>query len=67
MLSIHGKDDTGVLYRQSQFMANALKGANKPYGLVTLNGEDHLLSREDTRKRMLLETVRFVQKHNPAS
>ena len=67
VLLIHGKDDTVVPYRQSQVMANALKDANKPYELVTLNGEDHWLSREETRKRMLSETMRFVQKHNPAN
>jgi pimeloyl-ACP methyl ester carboxylesterase len=67
VLLIHGKDDTVVPYRQSQVMANALKDANKPYELVTLNGEDHWLSREETRKRMLSETLRFVQKHNPAN
>jgi dipeptidyl aminopeptidase/acylaminoacyl peptidase len=66
VLLIHGKDDTVVPYRQSQVMANALKDANKPYELVTLNGEDHWLSRGETRKRMLSETMRFVQKYNPA-
>ncbi|WP_324696403.1 S9 family peptidase [Novosphingobium aerophilum] len=66
VLLIHGKDDTVVAYRQSQAMAEALKDAGKPYELVTLPGEDHWLSREETRKRMLLETMRFVQKYNPA-
>ncbi|WP_232494045.1 alpha/beta hydrolase family protein [Novosphingobium kaempferiae] len=66
VLLIHGKDDTVVPYRQSLVMADALKDAGKPYEMVTLPGEDHWLSREETRKRMLAETMRFVQKHNPA-
>jgi dipeptidyl aminopeptidase/acylaminoacyl peptidase len=66
VLLIHGKDDTVVPFRQSQVMANALKEAKKPYELVTLAGEDHWLSREETRKRMLAEAMRFVQKYNPA-
>jgi len=66
ILLIHGKDDTDVSFRQSQAMASALKDAKKHYELVPLAGEDHWLSREETRKRMLAETVRFVQKYNPA-
>ena len=66
VLLIHGRDDTVVGYKQSQVMAAALKDAGKPYELVDLAGEDHWLSREETRKRMLSETMRFVQKHNPA-
>lgn len=67
VLLIHGKDDTVVPFLQSQVMADALKSAKKPYELVTLAGEDHWLSGEETRKRMLSETMRFVQKHNPAN
>ncbi len=67
VLLIHGKDDTVVAYRQSTTMADALKDAGKPYEMVTLASEDHWLSREETRKRMLSETMRFVQKYNPAN
>jgi dipeptidyl aminopeptidase/acylaminoacyl peptidase len=66
VLLIHGKDDTVVPYKQSQVMADALKDAGKPYELVTLAGEDHWLSRAETRKKMLSETMRFVEKNNPA-
>ncbi|WP_395327297.1 S9 family peptidase [Novosphingobium sp. BL-8H] len=66
IMLIHGKDDTVVAYRQSTIMADALKDAGKPYEMVTLASEDHWLSREETRKRMLSETMRFVQKYNPA-
>ena len=47
-------------------MADALKGAGKPYKLVVLRDEDHWLSTASTRKQMLEEAMRFVQQHNPA-
>ncbi|ADG11665.1 S9 family peptidase [Caulobacter segnis] len=65
ILLIHGKDDTVVRYDQSQIMADALKKAGKPVAFVTLDGEDHWLSRGATRLKMLSETVAFVEKHNP--
>ena len=65
ILLIHGKDDTVVRYDQSQAMADALKKAGKPFQFVTLDGEDHWLSRGATRQKMLNETVAFVEKNNP--
>jgi dipeptidyl aminopeptidase/acylaminoacyl peptidase len=47
-------------------MADALKDAGKPYEFVELKGEDHWLSRSDTRDQMLQAAVAFVQKYNPA-
>jgi dipeptidyl aminopeptidase/acylaminoacyl peptidase len=47
-------------------MADALKDAGKPYELVVLRDEDHWLSHTETREQMLLEAMRFIQKHNPA-
>jgi dienelactone hydrolase len=66
ILLIHGKDDTRVLYAQSSAMARELKQAGKPYELVTLPGEDHWLSRGETRLAMLTAAVAFVEKYNPA-
>jgi dipeptidyl aminopeptidase/acylaminoacyl peptidase len=66
ILLVHGRDDTVVPLRQSQVMADALKDAGKPYELVVLAGEDHWLSRGETRKQMLAATVAFVEKNNPA-
>ncbi|MEZ5695218.1 MAG: prolyl oligopeptidase family serine peptidase [Sphingomonadaceae bacterium] len=66
ILLIHGKDDTVVPFQQSAKMADALKDAGKPFEFVTLQSEDHWLSRAETRKQMLKEAVAFVQKHNPA-
>ncbi len=65
ILLIHGKDDVVVPYRQSTVMADALKDAGKPHELVTLDGEDHWLSKSATRQRMLEAVVTFVEKHNP--
>ena len=65
VLLIHGKDDTVVRYDQSQAMADAMRKAGKPVEFVTLDGEDHWLSRGATRLKMLTDTVAFVEKHNP--
>ena len=66
ILLIHGKDDTVVPYGQSTDMLNALKRAGKPAELVTLQGEDHWLSKSETRLTMLKSAVAFVEKYNPA-
>jgi len=65
ILLVHGKDDTVVEYGQSHDMASALKAAGKPVEFVTLAGEDHWLSRSDTRLAMLEAAVAFIEKHNP--
>ncbi|WP_292258972.1 alpha/beta hydrolase family protein [Brevundimonas sp.] len=65
ILLIHGRDDTVVPIEQSRVMADALRRAGKPYELIEMTGEDHWLSRSDTRQRMLNETVRFLEAHNP--
>jgi dipeptidyl aminopeptidase/acylaminoacyl peptidase len=66
IMLIHGKDDTVVPIEQSELMDLALKRAGKPHEMVVLNGEDHWLSREETRKAMLRAAVEFVEKYNPA-
>jgi dipeptidyl aminopeptidase/acylaminoacyl peptidase len=65
VLLIHGKDDTVVPYVQSKLMSDALTKAGKPVQFITLDGEDHWLSRGASRQRMLAETAAFVEKHNP--
>lgn len=67
IILIHGVDDTVVPYANSTRMAKALKDAGKPHELVPLKGEDHWLSRSETRRTMLEAAVRFVEEHNPAS
>ncbi|PTU29142.1 alpha/beta hydrolase family protein [Stenotrophobium rhamnosiphilum] len=65
ILLIHGKDDTVVPISQSQTMASALKSANKQFEFVVMKGEDHHLSREETRITMLKAAVDFVKRFNP--
>ena len=65
VLLIHGRDDTVVNYEQSTAMRSALKSAGKPVEFVTLPGEDHHLSHEQTRVAMLQAAVAFVQRYNP--
>jgi dipeptidyl aminopeptidase/acylaminoacyl peptidase len=65
ILLIHGKDDTVVPISQSEDMADALKAAGKQVEFVKLEGEDHWLSRSETRLQMLEATVKFLETNNP--
>jgi len=65
ILLLHGRDDVVVPIAQSRVMAEALRRAGKPHEFVELDGEDHWLSRADTRTRMLTESMRFIEAHNP--
>ncbi len=65
ILLIHGRDDTVVRFEQSQIMADALRRAGKPVTLVPLTGEDHWLSRGETRLEMLKASAAFLQANNP--
>jgi dipeptidyl aminopeptidase/acylaminoacyl peptidase len=65
VLLMHGQDDTVVAIEQSVKMAEALARAGRRYEFIRLEGEDHWLSRADTRQRMLSEMVRFLNAHNP--
>ncbi len=65
MLLIHGRDDTVVALEQSQIMAEALRKAGKSVELIVQPGEDHWLSRGETRLQTLTATMAFVEKHNP--
>lgn len=65
ILLIHGRDDTVVPLEQSRYMAEALEKAGKPVEFVIEKGEDHWLSRGDTRLQMLQSVVAFLEKNNP--
>lgn len=67
ILLIHGDDDTEVPIEQGRTMEKALKGAGKPVEFIELKGEDHWLSRDETRLQMLRSAVAFVEKNNPPS
>lgn len=65
VLLMHGKDDTVVPFEQSRVMEKALLAAGGRVELVTLAGEDHWLSRAQTRVQMLNVLVDFLERHNP--
>lgn len=65
VMIIHGRDDTVVPFEQSQRMADAMKAAGKNVEFVPLAGEDHWLSRSETRQKMLTNMVRFIETNNP--
>jgi dipeptidyl aminopeptidase/acylaminoacyl peptidase len=65
VLLIHGRDDTVVPFEQSSVMFDALRREKKDVELVTLQHEDHWLSRSETRLQMLQASVAFLRAHNP--
>jgi dipeptidyl aminopeptidase/acylaminoacyl peptidase len=65
VLLIHGRDDTVVPFEQSEAMYDAMRRAGKDVQLVTLEREDHWLSRSETRLQMLQATIAFLRAHNP--
>lgn len=67
ILLIHGRDDTVVPLEQSQIMQKALTAAGQDAELTIMDGEDHWLSRGDTRLLMLNAVTAFLEKNNPPS
>jgi dipeptidyl aminopeptidase/acylaminoacyl peptidase len=63
ILLMHGVDDTVVPIDQSESMARALEKLDKPFEFIRLPGEDHWLSRADTRLKVLTEIERFLREH----
>lgn len=63
VLLLHGIDDTVVPVTQSEAMASALEQARKPYTFIKLEGEDHWLSRSESRVRVLKEVEVFLGRH----
>lgn len=63
VLLIHGKDDTVVPVDQSRRMRKALKRARKNVKYVQLKGEDHHLSRPETRLETLRVIADFIDEH----
>ena len=60
VLLLHGVDDSVVPIAQSERMARALEKAGRPVKFVKLAGEDHWLSRGDTRLQVLKELDAFL-------
>jgi dipeptidyl aminopeptidase/acylaminoacyl peptidase len=65
ILFIHGRDDSIVPYEQSESMATALGRIHKPVQFLTLDHEDHWLSRSETRLQALKATVKFLHENCP--
>lgn len=65
VMLMHGKDDSVVPYEHTTRMAEAMTKAGKSVEVVTLEGEDHWLSKGGTRLKMLQSLVAFLEKHNP--
>lgn len=60
ILLLHGADDTVVPIVQSEVMARALKERGKRHIFTRLPGEDHWLSRSESRVRALVELETFL-------
>ncbi len=63
VLLIHGADDTVVPVTQSERMDRELTALKRPHKFVRLAGEDHWLSRSETRVRVLAEIEAFLAEH----
>lgn len=60
ILLVHGVDDTVVPIEQSELMARALDEEHKPYSFVRLPGEDHFMSRAETRLEIMQAVNKFL-------
>jgi dipeptidyl aminopeptidase/acylaminoacyl peptidase len=63
----YAERDSVVPLDQSQIMNSALKRAGKPVEFIQTKGEDHWLSREETRIATLKAAVAFVEKYDPVN
>jgi pimeloyl-ACP methyl ester carboxylesterase len=65
ILLIHGEGDSVVPITQSEKLANLLELSNHRYKFVRLPGEDHWVSRADTRLQILTEIETFLKQNLP--
>ena len=63
VLIMYGTGDSVVPHTQSTEMVKAMQAAGKSATLVTLAGEDHWLSRTETRIQVLRELESFLREH----
>ncbi len=61
VLLVHGVADTTVPVQQSQLMNDALKRANKQVEFVRIDGDDHSLVDNDSRRLMLTKLGEFLK------
>lgn len=63
ILLVHGTNDTVVPFEQSQNFARSMGGASGRVELLALEGEDHWLSRSESRQKMLQAMEKFLAAH----
>jgi dipeptidyl aminopeptidase/acylaminoacyl peptidase len=63
VLLLHGVNDSVVPVAQSREMAKALESLDKPHTFIEIPGEDHWLSRSESRTRVLTEMETFLAKY----
>jgi dipeptidyl aminopeptidase/acylaminoacyl peptidase len=63
VLIVYGTGDGVVPNEQSERMARALKSAGKSVTVSVLQGEDHWLSRTETRLQVLKDLDAFLGEH----
>lgn len=63
VLLIHGAGDTVVPIRQSEIMNDALRAAKKPVDFVRIDGDDHSLVEDASRRRALTAISDFLKTH----
>jgi acetyl esterase/lipase len=62
-LIIHGTADDVVPIAQSRKLRDALQGAGVEVKMVELRGEEHVFQSRASNRRMLLETIDFLNRH----
>jgi dipeptidyl aminopeptidase/acylaminoacyl peptidase len=63
VLLIHGASDLIVPIRQSEMMNDALKNAGKPVQYIRIEGDDHSLVEDASRRKVLTALGEFLAKH----
>lgn len=67
VLLMHAVDDSRVPIYQSEAMDRSMKAAGKPVQFIRMPGEDHWLSRSETRVQVLKELEKFLARSLNAS
>ena len=63
VLLIHGDADTTVPIKQSNIMDEALRKAKKTVRYVRIDGDDHGLVENESRRLVLTELAKFLKEH----
>lgn len=63
VLLIHGSADTVVPIRQSEVMHDALRNSGKSVEYIRIQGDDHSLVDNDSRRQVLTKLTEFLKTH----